>query len=177
MKIEYNPDGSIKSAISVNPDGTPRVGAKNVQTPLPGYMYGPGGMMLGKGVMTEFDKRMKDRINDIMIGNIGSLNPLMTEDMQKSIMAASESIKNMNNQKFDRITGQEGKRTLEDFKNFLKVNKKGYLRDEGKFAGERGEGLKGFNKLLDSLQEGKMDQLTPEEAKFIDDLKNNRVDL
>jgi len=166
IKIEYNPDGSIKSAISVNPDGTPSVASQNVQTPLPGYMYGPGGMMLGKmpkrtpGVMTELDRSM-----------------LLGSDLSAAIKAAAESIRNQTNQKFDTITGQQGQRTLEDFKNFLKLNKKGYLRDEGKFAGERGEGLKGFNKLLDSLQEGKMDQLSPEEAKFVDDLKNNRVDL
>jgi hypothetical protein len=183
IKIEYNPDGTIKSAISVNPDGTPSVASQNVQTPLPGYMYGPGGMMLGEmskrtpGVMTEFDKQMRDRINNIMMGNIKASNPLMTDSMLSAIKRATENIKNMQNQKFDAITGQEGQRTLEDFKNHLKLNKEGMLRNEGKFPGERGEGLKGFNKYLDALQEGVYDQLSPEEAKFVDDLKNNRVNL
>ena len=31
--------------------------------------------------------------------------------------------------------------------------------------------------MLDNLQEGRVDQLSPEEAKFVDDLKNNRIDL
>lgn len=166
IKIEYNPDGSIKSAISVNPDGTPSVASQNVQTPLPGYMYGPGGMMLGKmpkstpGVMTEYDRAR-----------------LFGSDFSAAIKAAAESIRNQTNQKFDAITGQEGKRTLDDFKEFLKLNKKGFLRDEGKFEGYRGGGLRSFNKMLDNLQEGRVDQLSPEEAKFVDDLKNNRVNL
>ena len=45
------------------------------------------------------------------------------------------------------------------------------------FEGFRGGGMKSFNKLLDDLQEGKMDKLSEEEAKFVDDLKNNRVNL
>jgi hypothetical protein len=166
IKIEYNPDGSIKSAISVNPDGTPSVGTTDTPMPLPNYMYGKGGMMLGTmpkatpGVMTEYDR-----------------NRLFGGNFSDAVKAAAQAIRQMENQKFDRITGQAGERTIDDFKEFLKLNKKGFLRDEGQFEGYRGGGLKSFNKLLDDLQEGKIDQLTPEEAKYIDDLKNNRVNL
>ncbi len=166
IKYEYNPDGSIKSAISVDSSGMPRMGSDDTQMPLPGYMYGKGGMMLGTmpkatpGVMTELDRARA------FGGNFNA-----------AVKAAAESIRNMENPKFDTITGQPGQRTLDDFKDFLKLNKKGFLRDEGKFEGDQGGGLKSFNKLLDNLQEGRISELTPEEAQFVDDLKNDRINL
>ena len=105
IKYEYNPDGSIKSAISVDSSGMPRMGSDDTQMPLPGYMYGKGGMMLGTmpkatpGVMTELDRARA------FGGNFNA-----------AVKAAAESIRNMENPKFDTITGQQGQRTLDDFK-------------------------------------------------------------
>jgi hypothetical protein len=174
LKFTYRPDGSIKSVISVNPDGTPKA-RSNTPLPLPDYMYGNGSMMLGTmpqtssnfippGVMTERERSM-------LFGN----NPLFTERINEIMAGVSESMQN--NQQTDPITGGVGKRTFEDFVNQIKLNKEKFLENEGKFPGERGSGLKGFNAYIDQIQSGLVDKLSPQEAKFIDDLKNNRINF
>jgi hypothetical protein len=128
IKIERNPDGSIKAAYSVDASGMRLRGMD--PTPIP---------VLGS--------------------------------MPQSTMPSLDSI--LGNVKVDPITGKFGKRTFDEFKDFIKINKEGFLRDEGKFEGFQGGGMKSFNIILDDLQEGKRAKLTEEEAKYVDDLKNN----
>jgi hypothetical protein len=139
IKIERNPDGSIKAAYSVYPDGTMKMSSD--PTPIP--------------VLGSMPQATKP-----------SLNAIVSSIMQ-------ENLKDLT----DPITGKLGKRTFAEFKDLIKLNKENFLRDEGKFADERGGGLKSFNKYLDQLQSGEIDKLSPEEAKYIDDLKNNRINL
>ena len=126
IKIEKNPDGSIKAAYSVDASGM-KLRAMD-PTPIP---------------------------------VLGSM-PQATQPSLDSILG---------NVKVDPITGRSGRRTFDEFKNFIKINKEGFLRDEGKFEGFRGGGIKSFNAILDDLQEGKFDKLTEEESKYVDDLK------
>ena len=139
IKIERNPDGSIKAAYSVDASGMRLYGSD--PTPIP---------VLGS--MPQATKPSLDAI-------LGSLMQENFKDLR------------------DPITGKLGKRTFEDFKDLIKLNKTNFLRDEGKFADERGGGLKSFNKYIDQLQSGEIDKLSPEEAKYIDDLKNNKINL
>jgi len=136
IKIERNPDGSIKAAYSVDASGM-RLRAMD-PTPIP--------------VLGSMPQATKP-----------SLDAILGSNMEKNMT--------------DPITGKLGKRTFEDFKDLIKLNKKNFLRDEGKFADERGGGLKSFNKYIDQLQSGEIDKLSPEEAKYIDDLKNNKINL
>jgi hypothetical protein len=132
IKVERNPDGSIKAAYSVDASGMRLYGSDPTPIPVLGSM------------------------------------PQATQPSLDSILG---------NVKVDPITGKSGRRTFGEFKDLIKLNKKNFLRDEGKFADERGGGLKSFNKYLDQLQSGEIDKLSSEEAKYIDDLKNNRINL
>ena len=139
IKIERNPDGSIKAAYSVDASGMRLYGSDPTPIPVLGSM------------------------------------PRATQPSLDSIISSlmQENFKDLR----DPITGKLGQRTFGEFKDLIKLNKKNFLRDEGKFADERGGGLKSFNKYLDQLQSGKVDKLSLEEAKFIDDLKNNKINL
>jgi len=132
IKIERNPDGSIKAAYSVDASGM-RLRAMD-PTPIP--------------VLGSMPQATKPSL-DAILGNV----------------------------KVDPITGRSGRRTFDEFKNFIKINKESFIRDKGKFEGFRGGGIKSFNAILDDLQEGKFDKLTEEEAKYVDDLKNNKINL
>jgi len=129
IKIERNPDGSIKAAYSVDPSGM-RLRAMD-PTPIPVLGSMP------KATMPSLDS---------ILGNV-KLDP-------------------------DPFTGSNKPRTFDDFKNFIAINKKNFVRDFGKK-----EGMKRFNEVLDQVQEGIFDKLTEEEAKYVDDLKNNRINL
>ncbi len=146
LNYTYNPDGSIKSAVSDSVEftdtGTPVIFTND--TPI------PVGVTLGS--RSDNSRNQQIIANSLMMNMLGS-------------------------QATDRITGQQGQRTFDDFKKFIELNKKGFLRDEGKFEGFQGGGLKSFNQLLDNYQSGVVDTLSPEEAKFIDDLKNDRINL
>ncbi len=132
IKIERNPDGSIKAAYSVDASGM-KLRAMD-PTPIPVLGSMPQGTTPSL---------------DAILGNV----------------------------KVDPITGRSGRRTFDEFKNFIKINKESFIRDKGKFEGFRGGGIKSFNAILDDLQEGKFDKLTEEESKYVDDLKNNKINL
>jgi len=78
----------------------------------------------------------------------------------------------LGNKMEDPFTGSSNRRTFDDFKKFISTNKNNFTRDFGKK-----EGLKRFNQVLNQVQEGIFDQLSPEEAKYVDDVKNNRINL
>lgn len=132
IKVERNPDGSIKAAYSVDASGMRLYGSDPTPIPVLGSM------------------------------------PQATQPSLDSILG---------NVKVDPITGRSGRRTFDDFKDFIKINKKSFLRDEGKFEGYRGGGMKSFNNFINQVQEGLIDKLSEEEAKYVDDVKNNRIDL
>ncbi len=78
----------------------------------------------------------------------------------------------LGNKMEDPFTGSLNPRTFDDFKKFISTNKNNFTRDFGKK-----EGLKRFNQVLNQVQEGIFDQLSPEEAKYVDDVKNNKINL
>ncbi len=162
LKILYNPDGSVKSVVSVNPDGTPKVEAGNEYPIIVKYRE---------------DGSIKSAIGQKKpLGFESSYTPMpVLGSMPQATQPSLDAI--LGNVKVDPITGKSSKRTFDDFKNFVKINKEAFIRDKGKFEGFRGGGIKSFNAMLDDLQEGKIDKLTEEEAKYVDDLKNNRINL
>ena len=78
----------------------------------------------------------------------------------------------LGNKMEDPFTGSLNPRTFDDFKKFISTNKNNFTRYFGKK-----EGLKRFNQVLNQVQEGIFDQLSPEEAKYVDDVKNNKINL
>ena len=162
--VKYREDGSIKSAVSQEKPAN----YVDPYTPLPTLGYSIPNTALNK-----------INAKEEMFGSLRSMlkKPGVLTQLDRQMIADQmQEIRDFNNQKFDPITGQSGKRNIEDFKKFIRMNKKGFLRDEGQFEGFRGGGMKSFNEFLNDLQEGKIDELSPEELQFIDDLKNNRVD-
>jgi len=103
---------------------------------------------------------------------LGSM-PTMPKAPSPSINSITDSmLGGMGKPSVDPFTGSNKPRTFDDFKNFIALNKKNFVRDFGKK-----EGMQRFNEVLNQVQEGLFDKLTEEEAKYVDDLKNNRVNL
>lgn len=159
LEYTYNPDGSIKSAISVYPDGTPKVisdptplpvlGSQPKMSNIPTTFGNILNELIGSGVTTEFDREIFNQVgSDGFVDAMGN----------------------------DLITGQQGRRNIDDFKKHLKLNKNAFMKNRG-LPGEKGSGMQGFNKYLDQLQSGEIGKLTAEEAQFLDDLKNNRINF
>ena len=86
IKVERNPDGSIKAAYSVDASGMRLYGSD--PTPIP--------------VLGSMPQATKPSL-DAILGNV----------------------------KVDPITGRSGRRTFDEFKNFIKINKESFIRDKG----------------------------------------------
>ena len=161
LQYTYNPDGSIKSVVSVNPDGTPKVAAGDEypiiikyrddgsmqsavsQPKTPGYVskYTPL-PVLGYPLPNTKPKKKYDSktIADIMQGKligtkeetmdtIGEMlrTPALLTALDRQLLESQmETIKRLDNPKYDAITGQTGKRDINDFKTFLRKNKEGF---------------------------------------------------
>ena len=126
------------------------------------YTYNPDGSI--KSVVSDTMGRVKApmALPDYMYANNQAPTP-----SANAVMGAL-----LGNKMEDPFTGSLNPRTFDDFKKFISTNKNNFTRDFGKK-----EGLKRFNQVLNQVQEGIFDQLSPEEAKYVDDVKNNRINL
>tara|TARA_R110000765_G_scaffold394478_1_gene488002 strand:+ start:148 stop:540 length:393 start_codon:yes stop_codon:yes gene_type:complete len=126
------------------------------------YTYNPDGSI--KSVVSDTMGRVQApmALPDYMYANNQAPTP-----SANAVMGAL-----LGNKMEDPFTGSLNPRTFDDFKKFISTNKNNFTRDFGKK-----EGLKRFNQVLNQVQEGIFDQLSPEEAKFVDDVKNNKINL
>lgn len=126
------------------------------------YTYNPDGSI--KSVVSDTMGRVQApmALPDYMYANNQAPTP-----SANAVMGAL-----LGNKMEDPFTGSLNPRTFDDFKKFISTNKNNFTRDFGKK-----EGLKRFNQVLNQVQEGIFDQLSPEEAKYVDDVKNNRINL
>jgi len=126
------------------------------------YTYNPDGSI--KSVVSDTMGRVQApmALPDYMYANNQAPTP-----SANAVMGAL-----LGNKMKDPFTGSLNPRTFDDFKKFISTNKNNFTRDFGKK-----EGLKRFNQVLNQVQEGIFDKLSPEEAKFVDDVKNNKINL
>ena len=132
------------------------------------YTYNPDGSIKTVVSDTMGTIQAPMALPDYMYGN----NQAPTPSNNSIMEALTGQLKDDESFFEDPFTGSSEPRTFDDFKKFISINKNNFTRDFGKK-----EGLKRFNQVLNQVQEGIFDQLSPEEAKYVDDVKNNRINL
>jgi hypothetical protein len=207
LQYTYNPDGSVKSVVSVNPDGTPKVAAGDEypmiikyredgsiksavgQQKPPGYVssYTPLPVLGSESKMSNIPTTFGNILNSLIGADMDDIlsqyaGSAMTELDRAQLENIPELMHQVGSDGFvdamgnDLITGQRGRRSIDDFEKHIKLNKNAFIKNQG-LPGEKGSGMQGFNKYIDQLQSGVIGKLTEGEAKFLDDLKNNRINF